>query len=276
MPSRTNIEPESFTVAGHTMPLLPRQVRQQVIGAERAALSCRINRSALPPDLEAADRRADDLLHAPVQLSTHFRKDERLDSQAREAGTISRADVLRIAAALPAEPSDDALRTFLVNVHAWSYGPVGFGYSQTMKVQAALNLAQHSASAGRALRSLGPTAAYASLYNGEETGSRGLLRVDGWGPALFTKYLYFIDPQNQPDTLRTRPTALILDRTVAVAVNSIVPFKPLGAFGLNGWTAPQYAFYTALMARIAGELSTPTTTVGPWMVEAAISEHYRG
>lgn len=259
-----------------SMPLVSRHVRQQITGAEYAARSCRINVGALPPQLQSPATTPEAPYDAPVRLSGNFRADSRVDAAVREAGAISRADLFRLAAALPEEPEDEQLRAFVVNVHAWSYGTIGFGYSQSKKVERARNLPYRGMLAARVLRSDGPTLAYASLYAGDITGSRGSLYVDGWGPALFTKYLYFADPQNQPGASRTRPTALILDRAVAAGLNAIVPAKPLGAFGINGWTAPQYAFATALLVRLAEEASVGGVEVTPGMAEAAVSEFYRG
>ena len=257
------------------MPLISRDLRQEIAGAEVLAKTCRIDTGALPPASAWKSSAVLDTFDAPVRVSATFRADERLLESARKAGVISRSDLLDVAAGLGDKPSEDELRSFVLNVHAWGYGTVGFGYSRALKVDGARNVVYRSTLAAQALVAGGPAPGYLALHNSARAGGTTAQHVERWGPVLFTKYLYFRDPLNQPGVRPDRATALPMDRHLAAAMNTLVPSKPLGWFALSTWTAPQYAFCTSMVHRLATQLSTPELTLTPGMVEAVLVEHYR-
>lgn len=112
----------------------------------------------------------------------------------REGARMRRQELFSLAAELGQTPSRDALVDFVVNVNAWGYGSAGYAVARTRDV-----VAHHgngfNESARRALEILrmeGAAPAYYFLNN------RSAGHVYRWGPAFFTKFLYFADPRNQP------------------------------------------------------------------------------
>ena len=176
-------------------------------------------------------------------------------------GRMQRSLLLDLASRLSNGPDAHELRHFVVNVNAWGYGTTGYAEHRTRVVvnnegdvdgtsQAFANSARSALNMLRgqvAPADLDPAvAAYYFLNNR----SRG--HVSNWGPAFFTKFLYFADPRNQPDG---PGGALILDAIMASHVRQLVPELERSGrvrmFGKNAWTTPQYAFYLALIRHIA-------------------------
>ena len=252
-------------------------MRNQVAVARQAATSCAIDETALPwvgwtlTEFEGP-------FAQPIDIAETFLADERLASWGRTKRQLKRSDLFLMAARLPATVSPKEALTFAVNVNAWGFGTTGYGYSRTERIfdRGDPQAGSKAAEAIRILRSEGPVEAYFFLYNksGNDSGATGHVR--NWGPAFFTKFLYFADPGNQPTAEPGRPTALVLDQFLAQAVNAIVPSQPMGEFATNGWTTPQYAFYLSLLRRLARSASTPTSDVSAGMIEAALFSHFAG
>jgi hypothetical protein len=176
-------------------------------------------------------------------------------------GRMQRSLLFDLASRLSEAPDAHELRHLVVNVNAWGYGTSGYAEHRTRVVvnnQGDMDGTSHAfaTSARSALNMLRGQVALADLdpavaaYHFLNNRSGG--HVLNWGPAFFTKFLYFADLRNQ----RGGPGgALILDAIMAGHVRRLVP--ALGrsgrvrVFGKNAWTTPQYAFYLALIRHIA-------------------------
>lgn len=161
---------------------------------------------------------------------------------------MRREDLLSLANELGDQPDEASLVEFVVNINAWGYGLSGYAKYRT---DAVINgdRVRFADSARRALAILnahGPVAAYYFLLNN----SAG--HVSGWGPAFFTKFLYFADARNQPESKEAG--ALILDQIMDGQVRELVgdpAGRPgLGKFRRGAWTTGEYAFYVALLGHI--------------------------
>lgn len=250
-------------------------MRNKVAEARRQAQDCEINEAALPwgPGTSQDFAKAFD---SPIRVVKPFLADKRLATSVASTGRVCRSDLFAIAAPMTEELSPREAVAFAVNVNAWGYGPTGYGYSRTRKTfdYGDAEAGTRAAEAIRILRACGPAAAYHYLYNkgANESGATGHVR--NWGPAFFTKFLYFADPGNQPAAKPEHPTALVLDQFLAAAVNTLTPTHPVGKFKKNGWTTPQYAFYISLLNRLASDVSTDTEPVSGGMVEAVLFKRY--
>ncbi|MFD3538682.1 hypothetical protein ACFWUQ_04185 [Streptomyces sp. NPDC058662] len=142
----------------------------------------------------------------------------------------------------------------LVASYVWGQGRTGYGPHRLRAVLAEPNLSDVLARAGTALRSEGAVEAYRLLSGA----------VRGWGPAFFTKYLYFLSvATDAPGT----PRALILDQRVArvlraratrVGLDAEVASAPDTAawtWSDAGWTAHRYGVYLRWMDAAAGQLA---------------------
>ncbi|HWB34565.1 MAG TPA: hypothetical protein VHA75_00925, partial [Rugosimonospora sp.] len=102
-------------------------------------------------------------------------------------------------------------------VNAWGYGLAGYAAARTRAVvKAEDHRSEFITSASRALailRDAGAVPAYYFLLN------RSTGHVSSWGPAFFTKFLYFADPRNQPGG---SGGALILDQVMDGQVRRLV------------------------------------------------------
>jgi hypothetical protein len=183
-----------------------------------------------------------------VPLGRAWLDDDRLDRDVRRRGYLSRRDVFRLVGDLLSD-----WERVLVVVNAWGYGKrASYGPYRTAVVLAqSERFAAASSEAHRLLRAKGVEEAFYFLNNDGH--------VPGWGPAFFTKFLYFV---GEPQTTQ----ALILDARLAEAVHRIVPGS---SFRSAGWTTPQYAFYVALMQRIAAMFE-----VTPDEAEATLFAHF--
>lgn len=90
----------------------------------------------------------------------------------------------------------------------------------------------------------GPVVAYYALND------VSVAKIPGLGPAFFTKALYFADPTH---------LALILDAVLAAAVNQLVPGGP--RLRSAGWSTPRYAYYLALLNRVAAAADVPADRI---------------
>lgn len=178
--------------------------------------------------------------------------DTDLVQQADSAGhtRIRRQDLFALAATLDDRPSEPELVRFVVNVNAWGYGTSGYAEYRTRTVLGDPDSPRREQFVASALQGLailrehGPVAAYYWFNNGNQG------HVPSWGPAFFTKFLYFADPRNQPD----KPGgALILDQRIDQRVHEFVagdtPLWPRHRRGT--WRTPHYASYLALLQRFA-------------------------
>lgn len=172
--------------------------------------------------------------------------------EAHSEPRIRREDLFTLAAGLGEPPAETDLVEFVVNVNAWGYGTTGYGRSRTRIVVGSpgndtrkrfVNSAQHAIAL---LRRYGPVSAYYWLHN------RTQGHVLWWGPAFFTKFLYFADLRNQPGE---PGGALILDQRLDSQVRQLLidpdgrrwPTSRRGA-----WRTPDYAMYLQLL-RLIGE-----------------------
>jgi hypothetical protein len=168
------------------------------------------------------------------------------------ADAISRGDVLDIGEQVREKtlPAVD----LLVASFVWGWGPVGYGPHRLREIRAAAGdnlepalqrvLAAISGNAGPP----DPIAGYAYLYGGYDhkkraaPGTEPWSRLRGYGPAFFTKFLYFFTP-----------ATLILDNRMANAVHRLV--KIPGLVTDNGhslpWTPYRYAVYLHWMRQTA-------------------------
>ncbi|MGW4948390.1 8-oxoguanine DNA glycosylase OGG fold protein [Actinoplanes sp. NPDC004185] len=161
-----------------------------------------------------------------------------------QAGTISRGDVFDIAA-----------RGSVVDVFTasfvWGSGKRGYGPTRCRTI---LELAgpELERSLTRAASAQDAIAAYAILYGGYDPKKRARYgdaawgRLGGYGPAFFTKFLYF-----------TTPGALILDHRLATAVHqrTKMPYLVTTKGRSRAWSPYRYAVYLHWMHQTAHRLA---------------------
>lgn len=167
-------------------------------------------------------------------------------------GCISRGDVLDIwqQVRARARPAAD----LLVASFIWGWGTVGYGPRRLRDIRAAAGN-QLEPSLQRALDAVNmdpdpphPVAGYACLYDGNDDQDRAApgqepwSRLRGFGPAFFTKFLYF-----------STPGALILDNQLANAVHQLSQLPHLVARNRQSlvWTPYCYSVYLHWMAQTA-------------------------
>jgi hypothetical protein len=138
----------------------------------------------------------------------------------------------------------------------FGYGAVGYGPSRFAKITTRTppsRLCTVIAEARRRLAQCGPLSAY-DYFRG-----RGAERiVPYWGPAFFTKLLYFADP-----SLGT----LILDNQLAWIVHQLSGIEHLITRRSRSerWTTWRYAVYLAWMRQVADQMG-----VQPGLLEYAL------
>jgi hypothetical protein len=167
-------------------------------------------------------------------------------------GCISRGEVLDIGRQVRARmrPATD----LLVASFIWGWGTAGYGPRRLRTIRAAAG-DQMEASLQRALDAIGqdpaapdPIAGYACFYGGLDyhdraaPGQQPYSRLHGFGPAFFTKFLYFCTPG-----------ALILDNRLANAVHRLSQLPYLVTLDGHSlaWTPYRYAVYLHWMAQTA-------------------------
>jgi hypothetical protein len=171
-------------------------------------------------------------------------------------GRISRGDVLDIGQQVRAKarPATD----LLVASFIWGWGAAGYGPRRLHDICAGAGN-QLEPSLQRALDAVNADpaspaliAGYACLYGGNDyqdratPGHQPWSRLRGFGPAFFTKFLYF-----------STPSALILDNRLANAVHKLseLPHLVTENRQSQAWTPYRYAVYLHWMthtARVVG------------------------
>lgn len=178
-----------------------------------------------------------------IAIGTHW--DEALPHGLRNAASVSRGDVFDIAA------SADWSAVFAASF-IWGTGRVGYGphrYRQIVE-RTSGRLDEMLTAAVQATRS-DVIAGYAQFYGGHgpkhraAANTEGWSRIDGFGPAFFTKFLYF-----------TTPEALILDNVLARRVHDLagVPHLVAGRGRSVAWSPYRYAVYLKWMQQTARAL----------------------
>lgn len=217
------------------------EVQADVRGALAMAAAVPLERHRLDGVRRAAgDERTTD-------LHPTWRSERALPGHVRDALAIGRSDLVAVARECRASGRWAPL---LTSVNAWGYGESGYGVWRTRRILALADIEDRLDAAVATLDGEGPVAAYYLLNN------EGHLH--GWGPALFTRFLEVVD-------LREAEGALGLDTGSAHAVNALVPCSDLGA---ADWGTAEYAFYLALVHRIAADLALDA----PIVVAALASE----
>jgi Putative 8-oxoguanine DNA glycosylase OGG-like protein len=108
---------------------------------------------------------------------------------------LNRAETRRVVSRLLDE--DDIGAAFLVS-QIWGYGRRGYGPHRVRRILSQDHAIEHLRAAYGVLCRDGPISAFAT-FSGEH-------RITGLGPAFFTKFMYFADPNR---------SALVLDEYVA-------------------------------------------------------------
>jgi hypothetical protein len=181
-------------------------------------------------------------------------------------GRISRGDVLDIGQQVRARarPATD----LLVATFIWGWGTAGYGPRRLRDIRAAAGNRLES-SLQRALDEVNtdpaspdPIAGYACLYSGNddqdrvEPGQEPWSRLRGFGPAFFTKFLYF-----------STPGALILDNRLANAVHKLSHMPHLVNANRQSlaWTPYRYSVYLHWMT-----LTAQAVGAGPELLELTL------
>jgi hypothetical protein len=165
-----------------------------------------------------------------------------LPERALRTGCISRGDVFEIAAEL--DGTDPHWRLFCAS-NIWGRPSNGFGKAQFERIIRETPPEQLStviAEARGRLAACGPLSAYAYLR-----GTGSACTVPRWGPAFFSKLLYFAHTGSAPGS------ALILDNLTATAVAAIseLPNFVNRRGGSVRWTKYRYGVYLAWMNQVA-------------------------
>jgi hypothetical protein len=167
-------------------------------------------------------------------------------------GRISRGDVLDIGR--QARAGTRPASALLVASFVWGWGTAGYGPRRLRdiltaagdRLESALRRALDAADADPA--SPDPVAGYARLYGGDDYPDRAApgrepwSRLRGYGPAFFTKFLYF-----------STPGALILDNRLANAVHDLSQMPHLiTEHGQSlAWAPYRYSVYLHWMTQTA-------------------------
>ena len=181
-------------------------------------------------------------------------------------GRISRGDVMDIGQQVRARarPATDLLAASFI----WGWGTVGYGPRRIHDIRAAAGdrleptLQNALDAAGKDPASPDPVASYACLYGGYDyreraaPGQEPWSRLRGFGPAFFTKFLYF-----------STPGALILDNRLANAVYRLSQLPNLVTEDGRSltWTPYRYAVYLHWMTQTAR-----TAGVAPDLLELTL------
>jgi len=168
-----------------------------------------------------------------------------LPQQALTSRRISRGDGFAIAA-WPAD--DDTNWQLFCTSFVFGYGPSGIGPARLERVlrrTQPADICAVIAEARRQLKKCGPLSAYGYL-RGKDMGGM----VSYWGPAFFTKFLYFADTPGEPGS------ALILDNQTAWMVTQVSDMEHLVDHRNRSerWTAYRYGVYLAWIAMVSEQL----------------------
>lgn len=169
----------------------------------------------------------------------------RIPAPLTEATAISRGDVFDLAAA------SDLTAVFAASF-LWGSGDAGYGPHRLREIVDSTDgrLSELLAAAvAAAVEDI--IAGYAMLYGGYDYKTRTSpntapwTRIDGFGPAFFTKFLYF-----------TTPGALILDRVLARKVHSLsaMPYLIDSKGNSLQWSPYRYCVYLHWMRQTADRI----------------------
>jgi hypothetical protein len=192
-------------------------------------------------DLDGGDVRSHAICFDPEQWQPYASV---LPAHVLQAKCISRGDVFELAG----KPVgvDANWRLFLASF-IWGQGTNGYGKARLERIidtTPPAHLSVVVAEARARLAACGPLSAYAYLR-----GTSTACTVPNWGPAFFTKLLYFAHSESAPGS------ALILDNLTATAVGEISGL--LHFVNKRGksvrWTAYRYGVYLAWMNWMAAE-----------------------
>jgi hypothetical protein len=175
-----------------------------------------------------------------------------LPSSIPRNGRISRGDVLDIGQQVRAGTL--CATDLFVASFVWGWGTTGYGPRRCRDIRAAAgnrlepSLQRALGEINKSLNSPDPVAGYAQLYGGyghearAGPGQEPWSRLRGFGPAFFTKFLYF-----------STPGALILDNRLANAVSSRsrLPYLVTANGHSLAWTPYRYAVYLHWMKQTA-------------------------
>lgn len=159
---------------------------------------------------------------------------------------ISRGDVFDMAA----HPRN--LTSVFAASFIWGTGRIGYGPRRLSDIiEGAGGNLESSLAAAKAAADTDLIEGYATLYGGHDPKRRAAAqtppyaRIDGYGPAFFTKFLYF-----------TTPGALILDNVLANAVYGLTKMPHLVARNGNpyAWSPYRYAVYLHWMNTTAASV----------------------
>ena len=194
-----------------------------------------------------------------------------LSDGAGKTGQISRGDLLDIGRKVR-EGISPATELFLASF-VWGWGTTGYGPSRLRGVLGAAgesletSLQRALAAASEEPGQPDPIAGYAYLYGGwisddsdkrAAPGSLAWARLRGYGPAFFTKFLYF-----------AVPGALILDNRLASAVSDLSSMPNLVTSDGRSWpwTPYRYAVYLHWMRQTADAVG-----IEPELLEVTLFE----
>lgn len=178
-----------------------------------------------------------------IQIGTNW--GEAVPRALRDSASVSRGDVFDLAA------SGDWQAVFAASF-IWGTGRIGYGphrYRQIVEGTGGRLNEMLTAAVEAARRDV--IAGYAQFYGGHDPKQRAAANADGWsridnfGPAFFTKFLYF-----------TTPGALILDNVLARRVRDLagVPHLVAGRGRSVAWSPYRYAVYLKWMGQTARAL----------------------
>ena len=208
---------------------------------------------------------ADKCRHEPVRdhrINFDPGKWPELPGTLTDGSSITRRDVFDLA-------NGPALDVFTAS-YVFGMGTVGYGRSRYDKIRAAApDLGAILDGVREIGLCLGPVLAYAQLYGGSDhdcrtsPGTAPWSRIDAYGPAFFTKFLYF-----------TVPGALILDARLAGRVAQLTgrEYGYLAKGRPVAWTPYRYAVYLHWMRQTAAAISVHTAprVVSPELLELTL------
>lgn len=143
--------------------------------------------------------------------------------------SVSRQELFDMAQSVP---SDDAAVSLYVHIAGWGIGTKARGAARVAKPLQDLTVGAKLAEAHGLARAGDPVQAYAAMNHG------GPYKLRHFGPAFFTKWLYFGGYETAVSQHRTPP--LILDARVARALG----------WRTSGWAAAHYQRYLDLAEEI--------------------------
>ncbi|MGW4462974.1 8-oxoguanine DNA glycosylase OGG fold protein [Micromonospora sp. NPDC004704] len=209
------------------------------------------------------------VLAHPVGFSNSAWADSlgRLPGHVVNSGKISRGDVFDIAAEVRqhTRPATDLFTASFL----WGTGMTGYGASRHHDIaDTAGDRLEPALSSALAEAAEDPIAGYAALYGGDDRKTRARAfqapwaRIHRFGPAFFTKFLYF-----------STPGALILDNVLANTVHKISGMEHLVTPDGRSvtWTPYRYAVYLHWMNQTADQLA-----IGPDLLELTLFSPPRG